>query len=70
MDWITTYNDLSTKEKRQVRQKILLDCQIEKGCFYTYLKGKQGRKVIMNKILSIINETQANPTKSIAPDCD
>ena len=56
MAWRTTYNDLSTQEKRQARQKILTDCQINKGCFYTYLNGKEGRAITMNRISVIIQE--------------
>ncbi|MDO9187142.1 MAG: hypothetical protein Q7W13_14100 [Bacteroidia bacterium] len=56
MAWRNTYDDLSTKEKRQVRQQILIDCQIKKSCFYTYLDGKEGRAIIMNRISVIIQE--------------
>lgn len=56
MAWRNTYDDLSTKEKRQVRQQILIDCQINKGCFYTYLNGKEGRAITMNRISVIIQE--------------
>jgi hypothetical protein len=57
MTWIEIYmNDLSTQEKRQARQRVLHECQISKGCFYDYLDGKQGRKIIMERIAQIIKE--------------
>lgn len=50
-----TYHDFDTQKKRQLKQKILSECQISKRAFYNYLDGKQPSKIIYDRILSIIN---------------
>jgi hypothetical protein len=59
MNWISTYiDDLNTQQKRQVRQRVLKECQVSNRSFYEYLDGKQGREIVMNKIDAIVTEVR------------
>lgn len=72
MNWIQYYNDLSTAEKRKVRQQILVDCQLSRRSFYALLGGKQGRLIILSRINTIVEQArQKAPTKErlIEVDC-
>lgn len=72
MNWITYYNDLSTADKRKVRQQILNDCQLSRRSFYEYLKGKQARMIIATRISNIIEQArqkQVNTHRLITVDC-
>lgn len=68
MNWIKYYNDLTTKEKRQLRQIILNDgsCQISKGAFYNYLKGKQPRKIVSDRINMLVDAFRLPSTPFVA----
>lgn len=59
MNWVQTYiDDLTTQEKRTVRQKLLIECQLSKSAFYGYLDGKQGRAIVMQRIQTIVEQVR------------
>lgn len=55
MNWQSIYiDDFNTQEKRQVRQIVLHECELSTGSFYRYLHGKETRRIISQRIESII----------------
>jgi hypothetical protein len=61
MSWIDIYNsDLSTQQKRLVKNKIIAEDIVKVSRFYEYLKGKQGRSIIIKRIEIIVNAVREN----------
>lgn len=56
MNWRTKYkDDFGRNKKGQVKEQILNKCGISKGCFNSYLNGKEGLPPVMEKIKEIVN---------------
>lgn len=69
MNWIKVYNDLSTQEKRQVRQALLNKTRLSKRAFYFYLQGKQPAPLVEQVITTTIRTFQRPKYTFIAQDC-
>lgn len=69
MNWIKVYNDLSTQEKRQVRQQLLNRTHISKTSFYKYLSGKKPQPLVEQVITTTISTFQRPKYTFVSQDC-
>lgn len=63
--WRKQYNELSTQEKRQFRQHVLVATGISRSSFFSYLKNSKAVRPVEERIRSMFNAFYYNKCTSI-----